>query len=376
MSKEALNKQLLDRLEELMDHFGAELYISSKTYGGECPIHGGDNPTALQIYHDGPHPGKWFCFTHHCEQTFGGDLIGLARGFLSQDECNWQYDGDPMVSFNRTIQFIEDFLGEEVDPERPVRKNLYKTFIQPESVNKKPAITRSDIQKTLRIPSSYYLGRGYHPEILRQHDIGDCLTAGKPMFYRAVVPIYDSNGDYVGCTGRSLYDKPCPECKAHHNPRKPCPEPERRRFFPKWRHSTGLKTSEVLYNMNQARKVIQMTGVACIVESPGNVLRLREAGIHNAVALLGTSMSPVQKNILDSSGALSLILLMDNDENNAGEEATKKLTKQCQNTHTLYCPDFPGNDIGDLSIEQINETIRPVVEQAIRTIGIFEGVLA
>ena len=63
----------------------------------------------------------------------------------------------------------------------------------------------------------------------------------------------------------------------------------------KWRHNKDFKTQEHLYNMWFAKEFIQSTRTAIIVESPGNVWRLEEAGIHNSVAIFGTNLSIKQK---------------------------------------------------------------------------------
>jgi hypothetical protein len=43
---------------------------------------------------------------------------------------------------------------------------------------------------------------------LEDYDVGYCDNPAKPMYERAVVPIYDNEHKYiVGCTGRSIFEK-------------------------------------------------------------------------------------------------------------------------------------------------------------------------
>ena len=100
------------------------------------------------------------------------------------------------------------------------------------------------------------------------------------------------------------------------------------------------------------------------MESPGNVWRLEEAGIHNSVALFGTSLNPPQKQLIDESGALTIILIMDNDENGAGQEAAVKIKEQCENTYRIYVVDINKNDVGEMSTNEVTEDIKPWIDQA------------
>lgn len=103
------------------------------------------------------------------------------------------------------------------------------------------------------------------------------------------------------------------------------------------------------------------SNIAIIVESPGNVWRLEENGIHNSVAIFGSSLSDRQKVILDSSGAMSLVILTDNDE--AGRKAADQIKKKCQNTYKIYIPEINASDVGEMNSDQINQEIKPLLEK-------------
>jgi 5S rRNA maturation endonuclease (ribonuclease M5) len=183
------------------------------------------------------------------------------------------------------------------------------------------------------------------------------------MNNRVVVPIYDNDYKYmVGCSGRSIFEK-CSECSCYHEPTKPCPDKDNRWFFPKWKHSTDLKSQNYLYNFWFAKDHIYETGIAIIVESPGNVWRLEENGIHNSVAIFGSSLSDRQKILLDSSGAMTLILLTDSDE--AGQKAADQIKKKCQNTYRIFIPKISKNDVGDMTPKEINDEIKEYIQRII-----------
>ena len=63
---------LCDNIELLFDYLKVEDYrLNNRMYMMKCPIHGGDNTSALNIYHLGDtYRGNWTCRTHGCEKTF------------------------------------------------------------------------------------------------------------------------------------------------------------------------------------------------------------------------------------------------------------------------------------------------------------------
>ena len=91
------------------------------------------------------------------------------------------------------------------------------------------------------------------------------------------------------------------------------------------------------------------------MESPGNVWKLEMAGIHNAVAIYGSSMTDKQKMLLDISGAMNIYLLLDNDE--AGHSGRKVIESKCHKTYNIYNIHIDTNDVADMSVEQIQEVI-------------------
>jgi DNA primase len=183
------------------------------------------------------------------------------------------------------------------------------------------------------------------------------------MYNRVVVPIYDDNYEYmVGCSGRSIFEK-CNICSCFHNQNHTCPNKDNQWVYSKWKHSKDFKSQNHLYNFWFAKKYIMESNVAIIVESPGNVWRLEENGIHNSVGIFGSSLSDRQKVILDSSGAMSLVVLTDNDE--AGKKAAEQIKSKCENTYKIYIPKITATDVGEMTTEQINEEIKPFLEKIV-----------
>lgn len=361
--------QLCEKIELLLDTLGLDdIKPNGKMYVGNCPIHNGDNKTAFNLYPDGDYyRGNWKCRTHQCEKIFKGSIIGFVRGVLSKQKKHWEKNGDDMVSFKETIDFINSFLGDDIKNIKISKKDIEKknfartiqNLVVPNEESTSSKITRYSVRKSLKIPAEYFVQRGFDSDILDKYDVGLCCTEGKEMFDRAVVPIYDNDYRFViGCSGRSIYGM-CNECQSYHNPKASCPDLDNRWKFSKWRHNKDFKSQNYLYNYWNAKKYITESQKVVIVESPGNVWRLEEAGIHNSVGIFGSNLSDRQKIILDGSGAMTIIVIMDSDD--AGRKATELINAKCRNTYNIINISISKPDVAEMTLEEINKEIKVLI---------------
>jgi 5S rRNA maturation endonuclease (ribonuclease M5) len=357
--------KLCDQFDELLEVLEIDdIKYNGKMYVGNCPIHDGDNKTAFNLYPDGDsYRGNWKCRTHGCDKVFKGSIIGFIRGVLSNRNLKWKSSGDKIVSFEKTVSFIEEFLGNKLDKitvsKTDIEKNKFSNIIKNLVNNDETAsnlISRSHIRKSLTFPCTYFINRGFSKETLEKYDVGICDRQNKEMYNRAVVPIYDHDHKFmVGCSGRSIFDK-CEKCSSYHDHSESCPEEKDKWKFSKWKHNYGFLSQNHLYNMWFAKKYIAESSKVVLVESPGNVWRLEEAGIHNSVAIFGSNLSDKQKILLDGSGAMTIIVIMDNDE--AGKNASKAIYDKCKNTYNIVNINISKADIAEMTIEEINKEIK------------------
>jgi 5S rRNA maturation endonuclease (ribonuclease M5) len=380
MTKSRLNDQLklkivcdevCDNIESLLSILNLDYKFNYKMITMACPIHGGDNISALNLYPEGEsYRGNWKCRTHGCEKIFKGSVIGFIRGVLSNQKYGWQKSGDNTCSFQEAVNFATSFINKDISDIKISKTDREKkqftsivNYLQPDNSIQEHIVTRNQIVKSLNIPAQYYLDRNYSSDVLVKYDIGLCDKIGKEMYNRIVVPIYNMEyTNMVGCTGRSIFEK-CTKCKGHHNPTDSCPTEDQVWKYCKWKHNYEFKSQNHLYNFWFAKEFILKTHTAIIVESPGNVWRLEESGIHNSVGIFGSSLSDRQKILLDSSGAMNLVILTDNDD--AGRKAAEQIKNKCQNTYRIFMPQINKSDIGEMTVEQINQEIKPYLESII-----------
>lgn len=364
-----LSDYLCEDIDNLLDSLGIIDYkLFDRMIAMRCPIHGGDNNSACNLYYKGDsYRGNWKCRTHQCEETFKNSIIGFIRGCLSKQN-GWTGPGDPIVSFEEAVDYAVSFTKQDLKKikinKKENEKNSFVNIINhiqstTTKANDIPKVSRNSIQKSLEIPSKYFLDRGFSAEILCKYDVGECHIYGKEMYERAVVPVYDSAHQYmVGCSGRST-SKACSKCEGYHNG--DCPNADYLWQYSKWKHNKGFKTQEHLYNLWYAKDYIQQKKSIILVESPGNVWRLEESGIHNSVALFGSVLQDKQKLLIDLSGAMTIYTLMDNDD--AGKKAAQNIYDKCHKTYNIYNIDIDHPDVAEMSVQEVQEIISPQIKE-------------
>ena len=164
---------MCDNIFDLLDYFDIDYKENGKMISMACPIHDGDNQSAVNIYHEGDtYRGNWKCRTHNCEECFKGSIIGFVRGVLSNRKKNWVKNGDDVVSFKEALDFCTKFVNKDLDDikicEATKNKKNFTNVIKNISSDKQdkiPTISRDSIRSLLEIPSQYYINRGYSSDI-------------------------------------------------------------------------------------------------------------------------------------------------------------------------------------------------------------------
>lgn len=338
----SLCEALLPKSKQLLDYFGVNWVEFPNRLAFACPIHGGDNPEGCCIFTDGEsNTGNWSCWTNHCEEEHIGNLFGFVRGCLKRHR-------NKDISMLETASFICWFLDtdiEEIESSFVDRSSRTVDVFNRKIARKESQFTRSSIRNKLNIPSQYFVGRGHSVDILEKFDIGECTVENQPMSGRVVVPLYDEDNNYVGCVGRAI--------KEH--------------LQPKWLHSKGF-TKNILYGLNYAKSNILETKTVILVEGQGDVWRAFESGLDMTVGIFGTSLSEDQLILLESSGALNVVILTDYDE--AGKKSADSIIKKCGRRFNYFRPELDSwfdskdipikqRDLGQMTSEDIKKEIIP-----------------
>lgn len=335
MSREkiySIKSQINEHIPELIDKLGLDYKIIDNRIVMPCPVHGGDNPEACCIFLTGTKQvGNWCCWTHACEKEYGSDMLGFIRGFKK-------------INFYESVDYALHLLNVDIDSIKEVfiahtihkMNQITEEFLK-ERTPVQSNIKREDVIKNLEIPSKYFLSRGFKQSTLELFDVGDCNNPTKEMNGRAVVPIYDENYNYVGCVGRDIYDTD-----------------DR-----KWKNSKGLKKN-ILYGYNISQKDIERTKTIILVEGQGDVWKLYENNIRNAVGIFGVDISDDQLFFLDSLCLENMVILTDMDD--PGRKAVQSIKNKCGRRFNYYVPTFEEKDVGSMTDKQIETVLKPQIK--------------
>lgn len=348
------SKLIALNLEPLLKYFQIDFNRCGNRYSFPCPLHDGDRLDGACLYNN-----KSFiifnCFTN-CPRDHRKDGLHFIKGLLSRSA---------ETSYTDTIKFVYDFIEEKIPTNSP-RKDEFDKYWFLNISDEVPQIhgeliTKEQVRSRLMIPSKYYLNRGFDLGVLDSYDVGECLDKTKKFYNRAVIPCYDEEGTkYIGATGRSIFEQ-CPKCKYHHHESKMCPADGYSYFkCSKWLHD-GLKSSSVLFNFWGAREEIKRTHKVILTEGPMDCLALYSLGIKNVVSLFGNFLKDGQAALLDSCGAMDLILMLDNDP--AGIKGSTDIKQKYSRMYRIYMPLYKGKDPGVLQTDVETEDIKRILAQ-------------
>lgn len=332
-----INRLVYENFDKVNDYFKIDLRYENELWVGTCPLHdNSDNPTAFKIF-----PSySFYCFTRHCGERY--DLIYLIQQLLLKyNNCEYSIDG--------TITWIINHILNDIEIDQVPIKYI-------KSVKYIPNIYHEKKDWILYINGKlpqYYIDRNISKSLLERLYIGECYDRSSMLYYRVIVPQFNKNGQVIGITGRSMYDR-CDRCKLYHARKAPCPS-SNLNFYSKWLHIKGFKTSNHLYcDWLLPDKIDSIN----IVESVGNTLRMIDAGFHNTVCTYGNGIRKNQVEILKNKGIKRINFIIDNDEHDAGYIGVKKsIDKHCSG---IYCKIIkpPVNDVEMMSIKSLKLFLR------------------
>lgn len=333
---------------------------------GCCPVHGGDRHNALVFFPDGDTaPGVWKCYSHQCEHSFGKTVLGLIRGVLSHQKLGWTKPGMDTVDFTEAVDWACDFLGIRLDTISSAELATIKEAREKRPVAPKidrSLCNRQQWRQMLKIPAPYFMYSrkpSWSANILDKYDVGYCNGDHlEGMRCRSVIPIYDAEYYHViGYTGRSIFEK-CPQCGGYHYHKSKCPKHPG--SYSKWKNSSGFNRDQHLFNLWFAKPHILQRRKAVLVEGPGEVLRVEEAGIQISLATLGVGLTDAQQILLEMLGVNEVIICMNSDE--AGQESRDVIAKQLMPTCRVHAPKIPAGDFGEMYPLDVYDFLNPLVE--------------
>ncbi len=330
-------KLLLLKLPEILNSLGVSYREYENRYSFSCPIHESKRQESLSVF---KHIGNYVCWTQHCEEE-NKSLDSVVEALLKR--C-------------RVDKSIEQLLDEQLQKANidEITQQLI-TLNKPQEAREEIVYPREVYLKNVKIPSGYFISRGFQVKTLRKFEIGFCMKRGSAMFMRSTVPVYDVNKKHIiGILGRTVNSE-CPMCNRFHYKNHSCPStPFEEYKASKWINSKGFKSGYYLYNSWNIKATRPETCI--IVEGQGDVWKLDEAGIYNSVSTFSNKISSSQIDTLLELGIVNVILAYNNDEEGIkGAERAEKRLKRLFNTTKIFPPE---KDFGEMSTNEIKKFMK------------------
>tara|TARA_B100001564_G_scaffold173205_1_gene145744 strand:+ start:2075 stop:3097 length:1023 start_codon:yes stop_codon:yes gene_type:complete len=332
MNLKTIKDKLNENHEKVFSALDMNYEVMSDNVYCTCPVHdGSDNKTAFSF---SVQKGIWKCWTRDCQNEYSNDIFGLIQGALSKTEGR-------EVSFKEVLKWSCDLLNVQhtYSPSSTIDSEYEDDFVDLVKIIKSPNKSENTVKPisidcTLSCPSEYFVNRGFNKKTMKYFGIGDCYEPCS-MKERAVIPIHNENGKHiVGLIGRSVKEYKTPKFLFH-------PKGFDKRFY--------------FYNYHRAIKKAIETSCLYIMEGQGDVWRMYEAGVSNAVSILGKTITQQQQERLLSLPITNLIILTDNDQ--AGRESKVQIKRQLGRMFRLTFPKLTQKDIGDMTTKDIKNNI-------------------
>ena len=280
---------------QVLEHYGLKMKGSGEQLRGACPLpkHQGGNPTSFSVNLE----TAWFkCFA--CKQK-GTSIIDFV---IAMESCT-------VVQAGRLLE--KWFAGISAPPKSAKgRQELVPTFSKKKDgdlIGSKSVCGGVNpllpfALKNLDCGHPYLLSR-VAPATVEAFGLG-FFTGKGSIAGRVVIPIHNAKGELVAYAGRAV-DRAMEEREGKYK-------------FPK-----DFRKGLELFNLHRVAKALHRGEGLILVEGFFAVFRLYELGYKNVVALMGSSLSDEQLDLLKSVlGSRSrVVLLFDSDE--AGVACTK-----------------------------------------------------
>lgn len=301
-------------IEMALANYGIQLHRLDRDYlRGRCPLPAHTSKSSRHSFIVNTGKNAWACHSDSCVAARGGRIGGNVLDFISaMENCSVREAALKLQGWF-VVPPVHSPPVSKLEVEHPHDAT-------PGGGNKPLAFALNHIDCS----HPYLVERGVDPETARHFGIGYNRGKGS-MAGRVVVPIHDENGFLVAYVGRTIDETD-----------------------PKYRFPPRFRKSLVLFNLHRAAAHGESV---VVVEGFFDCIKVHQAGLPCAVALMGCSLSVRQEALLQQHFR-EVILLLDGDKagRSAGTIIAKRLVSKLS-TRLVEIPD--GGQPDQLGSDQI-----------------------
>ncbi len=319
-------KEIKERvsIEAALAHYNIQLRrVNQQSMRGHCPLPMHSSERSKESFIIQTSKNIWTCQSSSCVAGRSGKKGGNILDFVAiMEDCSVR---------DAAVKLRDWFLvtNGKSQPAKRIESAPEPILKTDDEVENKPLtftlngidhghayLRERDVQET----SARYFGIGYFP--------------GKgSMSGRVVIPIHNERGELIAYAGRAIDQTE-----------------------PKYKLPTGFKKSAVLFNLHRMRS----GDPVIIVEGFFDCINLHQAGYSEVVALMGSSLSVQQEELLRDFS--DVVILLDGDD--AGREAAKGIAGRLSHSHWVRIVSLNnGIQPDELPYEEIHELLDPMFDE-------------
>ena len=269
-------------IEQVLSRYGVKL--KSAGFGnlrGRCPLPTHTSRASSASFSVNFPRNVWSCQSASCIAARGGQIGGNVLDLVAALE---------RCSIREAGVRIADWFG--AYRSNPMSMPIFPVRNPSETINAEANPPLTFVLQKIDAWHPYLAQRGIHIETAKTFGVGlyngDGFLSG-----RIVIPIHDNAGQLVAYAGRSLAGEE-----------------------PKYRLPAGFRRSQVLFNFHRAIRSDKKNAI--VVEGFFDAMKVHQAGHTNVVALMGSSFSQRQSDLLASHFGSATLML---DGDTAGRHA-------------------------------------------------------
>ena len=294
-------------MSQIIDHYGIteRFKRSGDILSGPCPLHDGQNPTQFRV-----------SLTKNCWNCFGTCKGGgNTLDFVARKEGVTVREAALKISEWFSLPLGEKPGAEDErknpQPEKPQTKA--KPTPKPEAAasDTGPNKPLGFALQNLDTAHPYLMERGLSEATIAEFGMGYCGKGS--MTGRVVIPIHNGDGQLVAYAGR-------------------WPGTPQDEDTPKYKLPPGFRKAQELFNLHRARREPHEAPLV-IVEGFFDALKLQQAGLEKMVAIMGSTMSAAQEELIrrhTDSRSHVVIMLDEDDAGRAGrDDIAARLARFC-----------------------------------------------
>ena len=325
-------------MEQLLGHYKIldQFKRTGDSLNGPCPIHKGSNPTQFRV---STTKNIWNCFSD-CEH--GGNTLDFIT---KMEKCSihaaalkaiewFNLDPEAMAASDDNAEAAEPKTSAPAP--KPAARPAASPKAAPES-NVPNAPLKFRLDKLERAHPYLTEQRELTPETIIDFGIGYCAKG--MMEGRIAIPIHNTKGEVVAYAGRFVGEPP--------------------EGTPKYKLPPGFRKSQELFNIDRAAKQPADEPLV-IVEGFFDAMKLHQHGCHKVVALMGSTLSSAQEELIrqhTTSHSHVIVMLDENEAGKAGrEDIACRLSKFCfVRVHQFSQPDMEPEHLTAEEVQQLME---------------------